>query len=155
MKAVCWYGKEDVRVENVPDPTIQDARDAILRITSTAICGSDLHLYGGFIPEMHKGDVLGHEFMGEVVETGPESTLKQGDRVVVPFDISCGKCWYCQRTSVFPVPKQQSGCRKACETVWLSRSGSLRVFAPVRRLSRWASPIRSRSVFGYRTDQNP
>ncbi len=98
MKAVCWYGKEDVRVENVPDPKIQDPRDAILRITSTAICGSDLHLYGGFIPEMRKGDVLGHEFMGIVEETGAESTLKKGDRVVVPFDISCGACWYCRRT---------------------------------------------------------
>lgn len=98
MKAVCWYGKEDVRVETVPDPTILDARDAIVRITSTAICGSDLHLYGGYIPEMRKGDVLGHEFMGEVVEVGPQSTLKKGDRVVVPFDISCGQCWYCRRT---------------------------------------------------------
>src|SRR5581483_8454670 len=98
MKAVCWYGKQDVRVENVPDPKIQDPRDAILRITTTAICGSDLHLYGGFIPEMRKGDVLGHEFMGEVVEAGAGSTLKKGDRVVVPFDISCGECWYCKRT---------------------------------------------------------
>lgn len=98
MRAVCWYGKEDVRVETVPDPTILEPRDAILRITTTAICGSDLHLYGGYIPEMRKGDVLGHEFMGEVVETGPQSTLKKGDRVVVPFDISCGECWYCKRT---------------------------------------------------------
>lgn len=98
MKAVCWYGKEDVRVETVPDPRIQEPRDAIVRITTTAICGSDLHLYGGFIPEMRKGDVLGHEFMGEVVDVGPESTLKKGDRVVVPFDISCGQCWYCKRT---------------------------------------------------------
>ncbi len=98
MKAVCWYGKEDVRVENVPDPKIQEPRDAIVRVTTTAICGSDLHLYGGYIPEMRKGDVLGHEFMGEVVETGAGSTLKKGDRVVVPFDISCGECWYCKRT---------------------------------------------------------
>jgi threonine dehydrogenase-like Zn-dependent dehydrogenase len=98
MKAVCWYGKEDVRVENVPDPKIQEPRDAIVRVTMTAICGSDLHLYGGYIPEMRKGDVLGHEFMGEVVETGPGSTLKKGDRVVVPFDISCGECWYCKRS---------------------------------------------------------
>jgi threonine dehydrogenase-like Zn-dependent dehydrogenase len=97
MKAVCWYGKEDVRVENVPDPAIKDPKDTILRITTTAICGSDLHLYGGFIPQMQKGDVLGHEFMGEVVEAGPESTLAKGDRVVVPFDISCGECWYCRQ----------------------------------------------------------
>jgi threonine dehydrogenase-like Zn-dependent dehydrogenase len=97
MKAVCWYGKEDVRVETVPDPTIGHPKDAIVKVSATAICGSDLHLYGGFIPEMHKGDVLGHEFMGEVMEVGLESTLKIGDRVVVPFDISCGECWYCQQ----------------------------------------------------------
>lgn len=98
MKAVCWCGKEDVQVEKVPDPQIQEPQDAIIRVTTTAICGSDLHLYGGFIPEMRKGDVLGHEFMGEVVEAGPESPLKKGDRVVVPFDISCGECWYCKQS---------------------------------------------------------
>jgi threonine dehydrogenase-like Zn-dependent dehydrogenase len=98
MRALCWYGKEDVRVETVPDPTIQEPRDAIIRITTTAICGSDLHLYGGFIPDMRQGDVLGHEFMGEVIETGAESTLKKGDRVVVPFTIACGSCWFCKNT---------------------------------------------------------
>jgi threonine dehydrogenase-like Zn-dependent dehydrogenase len=100
MKAVCWYGPEDVRVENVPDPKIQNPRDAIVRITLTAICGSDLHLYGGFIPSMQKGDVLGHEFMGEVVEVGHENGLKRGDRVVVPFAIACGRCWFCQNQLV-------------------------------------------------------
>jgi threonine dehydrogenase-like Zn-dependent dehydrogenase len=95
MKAVCWYGPKDVRVSNVPDPTIQNPRDAIIRVTTTAICGSDLHLYGGFIPSMQKGDVLGHEFMGEVVEDGHENGLKKGDRVVVPFTIACGHCWFC------------------------------------------------------------
>ncbi len=98
MKAVCWYGTEDVRVENVPDPKIQNPRDAIIRVTSTAICGSDLHLYGGFIPSMQKGDILGHEFMGEVVEVGHENGLKKGDRVVVPFTIACGRCWFCENT---------------------------------------------------------
>lgn len=98
MKAVCWYGKEDVRLETVPDPKILNPRDAIVRITTTAICGSDLHLYGGFIPTMQEGDILGHEFMGEVVEVGPEvHNLKKGDRVVVPFPISCGRCFYCTR----------------------------------------------------------
>ncbi|MBW3598868.1 MAG: glutathione-dependent formaldehyde dehydrogenase [Planctomycetes bacterium] len=98
MKAVCWYGKHDVRVERVPDPRILNPRDAILRITSTAICGSDLHLYNGVIPTMQKGDILGHEFMGEVVEVGPAvENLKQGDRVVVPFTISCGRCFFCAR----------------------------------------------------------
>jgi threonine dehydrogenase-like Zn-dependent dehydrogenase len=98
MKAVCWHGAKDVRVDNVPDPKILNPRDAIIRITSTAICGSDLHLYDGFIPTMKSGDILGHEFMGEVVEVGSETqNLKIGDRVVVPFTISCGNCFFCQR----------------------------------------------------------
>jgi threonine dehydrogenase-like Zn-dependent dehydrogenase len=98
MKANCWYGKQDVRVENVPDPRILNRRDAIVKITTTAICGSDLHLYNGFMPTMEKGDILGHEFMGEVVETGPEvHNLKQGDRVVVAFPISCGNCFFCRK----------------------------------------------------------
>lgn len=98
MKALCWYGKGDVRVEDVPDPTIEDPTDAVIKITSTAICGSDLHLYDGYMPEMHKGDVLGHENMGEVVEVGSSvKNLKIGDRVVVPFTISCGECFFCQR----------------------------------------------------------
>ncbi len=97
MRAVCWYGKEDVRVKKVPDPQIVNPRDLIVRVTSTAICGSDLHLYDGFIPAMKRGDVLGHEFMGEVVETGPEvRTLRKGDRVVVPFAIACGQCFFCR-----------------------------------------------------------
>ena len=98
MKAVCWHGKEDVRVDQVPDPEIINPRDAIVRVTSTAICGSDLHLYDGFIPTMEKGDILGHEFMGEVVETGSKvKNLKKGDRVVVPFTIACGGCFFCKR----------------------------------------------------------
>ncbi|CAN5447461.1 zinc-dependent alcohol dehydrogenase [soil metagenome] len=98
MKALCWFGKHDVRVENVPDPGILNSRDAIVKITSTAICGSDLHLYNGYIPTMEPGDILGHEFMGEVVEVGASITnLKVGDRVVVPFTISCGNCFFCKR----------------------------------------------------------
>src|SRR5215211_1229656 len=98
MKALCWFGKNDVRVEEVPDPTLLNPRDAIIKVTSTAICGSDLHLYNGFIPTMIEGDILGHEFMGEVVETGPDvHNLKKGDRVVVPFAISCGRCFFCQK----------------------------------------------------------
>ena len=96
MRALTWHGTHDVRVDNVPDPEIVNPRDAILKITSTAICGSDLHLYDGVIPGVLPGDVLGHEFMGEVVETGPESTLKKGQRVVVPFTISCGDCFHCK-----------------------------------------------------------
>lgn len=97
MKAVCWHGAGDVRTDNVPDPKILNPRDAIVKITSTAICGSDLHLYDGFIPTMQSGDILGHEFMGEVVELGSAVTnLKIGDRVVVPFTISCGHCFFCE-----------------------------------------------------------
>jgi threonine dehydrogenase-like Zn-dependent dehydrogenase len=98
MKAVRWYGKEDVRVEKVPDPQIQDPRDAIVQITASGICGSDLHLYDDFMPTMEKGDILGHEPMGIVVETGSAvRNLKKGDRVVVPFTISCGQCFFCQK----------------------------------------------------------
>lgn len=97
MKAVCWNGKHDVRVERVPDPSLISPRDAIVKVTLTAICGSDLHLYDGFIPTMQRGDILGHEFMGEVAEVGRDvKNLKKGDRVVVPFAISCGACFFCQ-----------------------------------------------------------
>ena len=97
MKATAWYGKHDIRVEEVPDPQILNQRDAIVKITSTAICGSDLHMYNAFVPTMKRGDILGHEFMGEVVEVGREvHNLKVGDRVVVPFPIACGKCGFCQ-----------------------------------------------------------
>jgi len=98
MKAVCWYGAGDLRVERAPDPEILNPHDAIVRVTRAAICGSDLHLFGGFIPMMKSGDILGHEFMGEVVEVGAATTaVKRGDRVVVPFAIACGQCFFCQR----------------------------------------------------------
>jgi threonine dehydrogenase-like Zn-dependent dehydrogenase len=98
MKALCWHGKKDIRCDTVPDPTIEQPRDAIVKVTSCAICGSDLHLFDGFVPGMKRGDILGHEFMGEVVEVGPENTkLKVGDRVVVPFTIICGECDQCRR----------------------------------------------------------
>ena len=95
MRALTWHGKHDVRMETVPDPEIINPRDAIIKITSTAICGSDLHLYDSYIPTLQKGDILGHEFMGEVVEVGAGSTLKKGQRVVVPFTIACGSCFFC------------------------------------------------------------
>ena len=97
MRAVTWHGRHDVRVDNVPDPEIVNPRDAIIKVTSTAICGSDLHLYDGYIPTMRSGDILGHEFMGEVVETGAKSTLQKGQRVVIPFTISCGSCFFCEK----------------------------------------------------------
>lgn len=96
MKALCWHGKDDVRIDNVPDPEIQKADDVLIKVTSTAICGSDLHLLSGLMPTVKEGDILGHEFMGEVVDTGKDvSKLQKGDRVVVPFTISCGHCHFC------------------------------------------------------------
>lgn len=98
MKAVCWQGIHEVGVEDVPDPQLLNPRDAIVKITSSAICGSDLHLYDGYIPTMYRGDILGHEFMGEIVEVGTGVTnLAVGDRVVVPFPIACGNCFFCGR----------------------------------------------------------
>ncbi|MFC0242388.1 zinc-dependent alcohol dehydrogenase [Rhodopseudomonas telluris] len=98
MKALTWHGKSDIRCESVPDPKIEHGRDAIIKVTACAICGSDLHLFDGVMPEMRSGDVLGHETMGEVVEVGADNKkLKVGDRVVVPFTISCGECFFCQR----------------------------------------------------------
>jgi threonine dehydrogenase-like Zn-dependent dehydrogenase len=98
MRAVCWHGKEDIRVDTVPDPEIVNPRDAVVRVSRTAICGSDLHLYNGVLPGMRSGDVLGHEFMGEVVALGRGvGNLQLGDRVVVPFNIACGNCFFCQR----------------------------------------------------------
>src|SRR3954447_23409022 len=99
MRAICWHGKSDVRVDTVPDPTIEDARDVIIKVTSTCICGSDLHLFDGYQPTMEDGDILGHEPMGVVVEVGSAVTkLRKGDRVVVPFVIACGTCFFCSKT---------------------------------------------------------
>jgi threonine dehydrogenase-like Zn-dependent dehydrogenase len=114
MKANCWHGKRNVQVDDVPDPKILNPRDAIIRITSTAICGSDLHLYNGFIPTMKNGDVLGHEFMGEVVEKGSAvTTLSVGDRVVVPFPIACGHCAQCER-------EMYSLCENSNPNAWMA-----------------------------------
>ena len=113
MKALCWYGTNDVRVARVPDPSILNPRDAIVKVTLTAICGSDLHLLDGFIPTMKRGDILGHEFMGEVVDVGPENKkLKIGDRVVVPFTIACGRCYFCQNAMF-------SACDNSNPNAWM------------------------------------
>jgi len=112
------YGKNDVRVEKVPDPKILNPRDAIVKITSTAICGSDLHLYNGFVPTMEKGDILGHEFMGEVVEVGTAvKNLEVGDRVVVPFPISCGNCFFCER-QMFSLCENSNPNAPLAEQMW-------------------------------------
>jgi threonine dehydrogenase-like Zn-dependent dehydrogenase len=98
MKALCWHGKGDIRYDTVPDPKIEHPRDAVIKVTACAICGSDLHLFNGVIPTMESGDVVGHETMGEVVEVGSENKkLKVGDRVVIPFTIACGECFFCKR----------------------------------------------------------
>jgi len=114
MKANCWQGKHKMEVQEVPDPKILNSQDAIVKITSTAICGSDLHLYNGFVPTMEQGDIVGHEFMGEVVETGKGvQNLKVGDRVVVPFPISCGKCFFCQS-------QMYSLCENSNPNAWMA-----------------------------------
>src|SRR5581483_10403218 len=114
MKATCWYGKQDVRVEDVPDPEIARPHDAIVRITTTAICGSDLHLYNAFVPTMETGDILGHEFMGEVVEVGSAvQKLEVGDRVVVPFPIACGQCFFCRE-------EMYSLCENTNPNAWMA-----------------------------------
>src|SRR5512138_3012417 len=114
MRANCWMGVKSLEVREVPDPKILNQRDAIVKISSTAICGSDLHLYNGFVPAMEPGDILGHEFMGEVVEVGREvKNLKIGDRVVVPFPISCGNCWHCQH-------EMYSLCENSNPNAWMA-----------------------------------
>jgi len=111
-----WHGTGDVRVERVPDPKILNPRDAIIKVTTTAICGSDLHLNDGFIPTMQSGDILGHEFMGEVVEVGRDNTaLRVGDRVVVPFTIACGRCFFCQK-------QLWSLCDNSNPNAWMAES---------------------------------
>ncbi len=118
MKATCWMGSNKVEVQEVPDPKILNARDAIVEITSTAICGSDLHLYDGYIPSAMKGDILGHEFMGRVVELGSAVTnLEVGDRVVVPFPIACGNCNACQR-SMYSLCENSNPNAGLAEKLW-------------------------------------
>lgn len=114
MRANCWYDKHDVRIEEVGEPKILNRRDAIVKITCAAICGSDLHMYNGFVPTMEAGDILGHEFMGEVVDVGSDvRNLRTGDRVVVAFPISCGNCFFCQR-DLFSL------CENSNPNVWIA-----------------------------------
>jgi threonine dehydrogenase-like Zn-dependent dehydrogenase len=118
MRATVWAGRNKVSVENVPDPKILNGRDAIVKISSTAICGSDLHLYDGYVPTMRKGDILGHEFMGEIVETGNDVTnLKVGDRVVVPFPIACGACNACSR-EMYSLCENSNPNASTAEKLW-------------------------------------
>jgi threonine dehydrogenase-like Zn-dependent dehydrogenase len=120
MKALCWQGKKDIRCEAVPDPIIEDSRDCIIKVTTCAICGSDLHLMDGFVPSMMCGDVLGHEMMGEVVEVGPEAKargVKAGDRAVVPFTINCGECEQCQKQN-FSLCERSNRNKALANVMW-------------------------------------
>src|SRR5690242_15619874 len=118
MKALTWHGKSDIRCETVPDPRIEHGRDAIIKVTACAICGSDLHLFDGIMPSMEKGDVVGHETMGEVVEVGADNkALKVGDRVVVPFTISCGECFFCKR-GFFSACERTNRDHQAAAKLW-------------------------------------
>lgn len=118
MKANCWHGKRDVRIEQVPDPAILNPGDAIIKVSSTAICGSDLHLYNGVVPSMEQGDILGHEFMGEVVEVGAAvRKLKVGERVVVPFPIACGRCFFCEQ-QLYSVCENSNPNAYMAEKMW-------------------------------------
>ncbi len=118
MRALCWHGKKDIRCDNVPDPRIEDPRDAIVKVTSCAICGSDLHLFDGFMPGMQHGDIMGHEFMGEVMEVGKDNKkLKVGDRVVVPFTIICGECDQCKRGN-YSVCERTNPNKKAADLMF-------------------------------------
>src|SRR6187431_818653 len=120
MRALTWHGKHDIRCESVPDPKIEAPTDAVIKITSCAICGSDLHIYNGVIPDVHSGDVLGHENMGEVVEVGSDvANLKVGDRVVVPFVIACGECFFCKRGDFSGCERSNpAASKKKAETMW-------------------------------------
>ena len=149
MKAAVWHGKRDVRVDEVPDPTIQDPTDAIIRITSTGLCGSDLHLYEPLAPFMTEGDILGHEPMGIVEEVGPGvANLAKGDRVVMPFQIACGSCFMCDRGPADPVrdhpgPRAGQGC------------AALRLHQALRPGARRAGGVPPRPARRLQPDQGP
>ncbi len=134
MRALAWYGKNDIRCDTVPDPIIEHGRDAIIKVTACAICGSDLHILDGVIPSMKSGDIVGHETMGEVVEVGRDNkALKVGDRVVVPFTISCGECYFCQRGFI-PAASARTRTARMRPSSGAIRRRALRLFASSRRL---------------------
>ena len=154
MKALTWHGKGDMRCERVPDPRIEHPRDAIIKVTACAICGSDLHIYDGVIPSMHHGDVLGHETMGEVVEVGAENTkLRKGDRVVVPFTIACGECFFCQRGYFSGCERSNPNAAMAAQVVGAFAGRLVRLFPPLRWLPRRSGRISPGSVCRCRPNQ--
>lgn len=155
MKALTWHGKADVRIENVPDPGIEEPGDILLQVTATAICGSDLHIYDGFVPEMKSGDILGHEFMGEVIETGPDvRRFKKGDRVVVPFVIACGHCFFCNKELWSLCDTTNPDAEKLYQAPRPRRGRAVRLFPSLRRIPRRTSRDGARSACGFRPDQD-
>ena len=147
MKALTWHGKGDMRCESVPDPKIEHPRDAIIKVTACAICGSDLHIFDGVIPGMKHGDVLGHETMGEVVEVGAENKkLKVGDRVVVPFTIACGECFFCKRGFFSGCERSNPDHAEGREAVGPFAGRPVRLFASARRLCRRSGGISARAL---------
>ena len=153
MKALCWHGKGDIRCDSVADPSIEDARDVILKVSSCAICGSDLHLMDGQMPTMESGDVLGHEFMGEVVEVGsPNHKLKKGDRVVVPFNINCGECRQCKLGNWSCCLNSNRNAAMACQDVRVSDSGLVWLLASDRRVLGWPGGVCARADGGCGAD---
>ena len=156
MRALCWHGKGDVRVDTVPDPKIQHPRDAIIKITACAICGSDLHLLDGYQPTMESGDILGHENMGEVIEVGSEVTnLRIGDRVVVPFTISCGQCWFCQKGLFSCCDRTNPNAEMADQGDGPFAGRPVRLQPHARRIQRRPGRISARADGRCRTDQDP
>ena len=156
MKATCWHGKSDMRVDEVPDPKILNSRDAIVKITSTAICGSDLHLFDGVMPTMQTGDILGHEFMGEVVEVGKGvNNLTVGDRVVVPFPISCGNCFYCQKGMYSLCENSNPNAYMAEQMMGHPIAGIFGYSHLLGGICRRAGGICARALCRCRPDQNP
>ena len=148
MKALVWHNPTDIRCDEVPDPKIEHPRDAIIRVTTCAICGSDLHLYNGYMPGMQNGDIIGHEFMGEVMEVGPETkgALKVGDRIVVPFTIFCGECEQCRRGNFSVCETTNRNKDMAAKVFGRHDRGPLRLHPPHRRLCRRPGRIRARAV---------
>ena len=141
MKALCWHGKNDIRCDNVPDPKIEDARDVIVKVTACAICGSDLHLMDGMMPSMKSGDILGHEFMGEVVDVGQGFTkFKKGDKIVVPFNINCGECRQCRMGNWACCQRSNRNGQDGGRDVRLPDRRPLRLFPPAWAAIRAAKP---------------
>jgi threonine dehydrogenase-like Zn-dependent dehydrogenase len=154
MRATCWTGRNTVEVRDVPDPVILNQRDAIVKITSTAICGSDLHLYDGYIPSMEKGDILGHEFMGNVVEVGPGvSNLSVGDRVVVPFPIACGACNACA-AELYSLCENSKPNAGMAEKLWGHASAGMFGYSHLTGGFAGTSRIRPRPIRRRRSDQD-